>query len=234
MTTKKENEKADSNVLSTPKIYGAMANINSKVGAITKSRENKEQRYKFRGIDDVYNELHQYFAEERVIILPRFIESRREERQTRNGGVLIYTISSYEFTFVADDGSSVSITLQGEGMDSGDKSINKSFSGALKYALMSAFLIPTNDPKDSENESPAPAPEPVANVRAQAIEMKRENAPKVEENKPLLPEARFNKFITQLQTDGDPSGLIKTVKDRFTLTEKQLNVIADWEAVLTK
>jgi hypothetical protein len=62
------------------------------------------------------------------------------------------------FQFFADDGSSVSVTTIGEGMDSGDKSSNKAMSAALKYALVQMFCIPTADDKDSENDSHEVAP----------------------------------------------------------------------------
>ncbi len=39
-----------------------------------------------------------------------------------------------------------------EGMDSGDKASNKAMSAAHKYALLQVFCIPTEEPKDSENE----------------------------------------------------------------------------------
>ena len=37
-------------------------------------------------------------------------------------------------------------------MDSGDKAANKAMSAAHKYALLQVFCIPTEEPKDSENE----------------------------------------------------------------------------------
>jgi len=51
------------------------------------------------------------------------------------------------------DGSSVESIMIGEAMDSGDKSANKAMSTALKYALMQAFLIPTEELKDSDNNT---------------------------------------------------------------------------------
>jgi hypothetical protein len=41
----------------------------------------------------------------------------------------------------------------GEAMDSGDKSANKAMSAAQKYALLQVFCIPTEEPKDTENET---------------------------------------------------------------------------------
>lgn len=41
----------------------------------------------------------------------------------------------------------------GEAMDSGDKSCNKAMSAAQKYAFLQIFCIPTEEPKDTENET---------------------------------------------------------------------------------
>ncbi len=46
-------------------------------------------------------------------------------------------------------------------MDSGDKSANKAMSAAYKYALMQVFCIPTDEPKDTENETHEVAPKTV-------------------------------------------------------------------------
>ena len=38
-------------------------------------------------------------------------------------------------------------------MDSGDKSSNKAMSAAQKYAFLQVFCIPTEEPKDTENDT---------------------------------------------------------------------------------
>jgi len=136
-----------------PLIYSKISKIMGKVGVITKNRKNVQQNYQFRGIDDMYNALNKHLSEEKVFYTSEVLESTREERQSRQGGALIYTIVRMKFTFYAEDGSNVTSIIEGEGMDSGDKSLNKAQSGALKYALMQIFCIPTDEPKDSENDS---------------------------------------------------------------------------------
>lgn len=137
-------------------IYAKMAAIMKSTKAIGKGRKNESQGYMFRGIDAVYNELHEVFADNGVFPLPKVLEMKREERQTAKGGFLMYTVLTIEFTFMADDGSSVSCTVVGEGMDSGDKSCNKASSGAMKYALLQVLLIPTEEKKDSEEDDHDP------------------------------------------------------------------------------
>jgi hypothetical protein len=58
-----------------------------------------------------------------------------------------------QFTFIAEDGSSATTEVVGEGMDSGDKSSNKALSAAFKYALAQLMIVPYAM-IDSEIESP--------------------------------------------------------------------------------
>lgn len=135
-------------------IYKKICDIMADVKVISKDRKNQQQNYKFRGIDDVYNELHDLLAKHRVFTVPAVLETKHEERTSKSGGTLIYRIYTVEYTFFAEDGSSVQTIVMGEGMDSGDKAGNKAMSVAHKYALLQMFAIPTGEPKDPENDSP--------------------------------------------------------------------------------
>ena len=145
-------------------IYESMCKIMSEVTAIKKEGKNTQQGYKFRGIDDMYNALHDIFAKNNVFITSEVMESVREERKSKTGGLLMYAILTVKHTFHAIDGSTVSSIMIGEAMDSGDKASNKAMSGALKYSLMQILLIPTNEKLDTENESPEPAPREKYNI----------------------------------------------------------------------
>ena len=134
-------------------IYKAVNSIMQEIEAIGKNKTNSMQGYKFRGIDDMYNALQPLFKKHEVFITSNVLESKREERQTAKGGVLIYTIARCQFRFVTTDGSFIESVLEGEAMDSGDKSTNKAMSTALKYALMQMFLIPTEEKLDTEYDS---------------------------------------------------------------------------------
>jgi hypothetical protein len=138
---------------SYPLIYSKMIAINRNIEAIGKNEVNQMQRFNFRGIDTVYNEVHDIMANEGVFNVPEVIEDRTEERKSKSGGALIYRILKMRYTFFAEDGSSVQAVVIGEGMDSGDKASNKAMAIAHKYALLQAFCIPTSDTKDPDAES---------------------------------------------------------------------------------
>ena len=139
-------------------IYMAINAIMQEIEAIGKNKKNQAQGYSFRGIDDMYNALQPLFKKNAVFITSNVLESKREERQTAKGGVLIYTIAKCQFKFFTTDGSYIESVLEGEAMDSGDKSTNKAMSTALKYALMQMFLIPTEEKLDTEYDTHEIAP----------------------------------------------------------------------------
>ena len=139
--------------MTQPNIYQAINSIMQDVDAIGKNKKNAQQGSSFRGIDDMYNALQPLFKKHNVFIASNVLESKREERLTAKGGTLIYTIAKCQFKFFTIDGSFIESVLEGEAMDSGDKSTNKAMSTALKYALMQMFLIPTEEKLDTEYET---------------------------------------------------------------------------------
>lgn len=138
------------------KIYGQMIKVMADVDPIAKDKQG--HGYKFRGIDDVYAALQAILAKHGVFTTSEILSDRSEERTSKQGNATIYRVLKIRYTFWADDGSSVTSEVMGEGMDTSDKASNKAMSVAHKYALLQAFSIPTVDPKDPENEDHDLAP----------------------------------------------------------------------------
>ena len=170
-------------------IYESIAKIIEEIPAIGKNKTNEQQRFKYRGIDDVMNAMQPLFAKNKVFIVPEVLEQTREERQTQKGGTLIYSICKIQYTFYAEDGSHVSAITIGEGMDSGDKATNKAMAIAMKYALFQVFCIPTDEMKDPDSETP---PEIIAKGNEVIDNVKVEALKKVVENKNMTPESLIN------------------------------------------
>lgn len=133
-----------------PLIFEKMINIMQQIGSIGKDTKNTMQGFMFRGIDDVYNSLHKIMGKEGVFTTSKILDRSREERQSKSGGILTFTVLRIAYTFHASDGSSVTTESEGEAMDSGDKSTGKAMSIADKYALLQAFKIPTKEDKDPD------------------------------------------------------------------------------------
>lgn len=154
-------------------IYEAIADIMKEGYAITKSKKNPQQGFMYRGIDDVMNTFQPLMAERGIFVVPEVIGSTREERQTKNGTNLLYSVLTIRYTFYASDGSNVSATVIGEGMDSGDKASNKAMAVAMKYAMFQVFCIPTEE-----------MPDPDAEVMPESSPMR--DLPKPEKPRPLF------------------------------------------------
>ena len=141
------------------KVYQAISAVQSALAkrGIEKNRKNIQQGFAFRGIDDVYAALAPLLSEYQLVILPQVLSREVTERQTAKGGTLIYTTLRVRYDFIsAEDGSREVVIVDGEAMDSGDKSTNKAMSAAYKYACLQAFCIPTEGDNDADASTPAP------------------------------------------------------------------------------
>lgn len=167
-----------------PMIYKAISAVMEDVGAVGKDSVNKQQGFKFRGIDAVMNALNPALVKNKVFVIPEVLEQHREERTTLKGALLIYSICKVKYTFFTTDGSSVCATVIGEGMDSGDKATNKAMSIAFKYACFQVFCIPTEelleDP-DKEIQNPAPKKPNSKNNSGKTVLATDEQIHKIEE-----------------------------------------------------
>lgn len=141
-------------------VYKAIAAVQgelAKVG-ISKDGFNEGQKYKFRGIDQVYAALSPLLAKHGLCVIPRIVEREMHERTTikvwngeKKESVLFYVTVKAEFDFVAvEDGSVHTASTFGEAMDSGDKATNKAMSAAYKYAAFMTFAIPTEGDNDAD------------------------------------------------------------------------------------
>ena len=135
------------------KIYGAINSIMSEMGVIAKDRKNQQQGFMYRGVDQVMNTIQPLLIKYGVFVVPEVLDHMREERSTKSGSTLIYSVCRIKYTFYAEDGSNVMAVTVGEGMDSGDKASNKALAIAFKYACFQVFCIPTEELKDPDSES---------------------------------------------------------------------------------
>lgn len=138
-------------------IYESITNIMLEGYAITKAKRNVQQGFMYRGIDDVMNAFQPIMAKYHIFCVPEVLEHRREERVSGKGNNLLYSVLRIKYTFYAEDGSSVSAVVVGEGMDSGDKASNKAMAVAMKYAMFQVFCIPTEEMPDPDSETPPPS-----------------------------------------------------------------------------
>lgn len=206
-------------------IYESINAIMGEIGAIGKSSKNATQGFMYRGIDAVMNAINPALVKYKVFVVPEILEQTREERQTTRGGNLIYSICKIRYTFYAEDGSSVSAIVIGEGMDSGDKATNKAMSIAFKYACFQVFCIPTEEMKDPDAES--------YEVKA------KDNVPSEEEmarhGEEKISNAKIVSLTKKCTDEGVPIERILElckISSLSDMKEKQLsNIINNWSKV---
>ena len=142
-------------------INEAILAVMKEVGAIAKTQRNKTQGFDFRGIDDVYNRVHPLMIEQGIFTTSRIVNRDRDTKTTNSGGSMFVSVLEVEYTFHAEDGSSVTTTVEAEGMDSGDKASSKAMSMAHKTAVLQILMIPTM-PQDPDAETPTLDDAPLA------------------------------------------------------------------------
>lgn len=135
-------------------VYEAIAAVQGELAkeGIGKDNYNDQQKYKFRGIDDVYNALASLLAKSGLCILPRVLSRTVTERVNKNGTALFYVVVDVEYDLVLASmpESRHTVKVCGEAMDSGDKATNKAMSAAYKYACLQTFCIPTEGDNDAD------------------------------------------------------------------------------------
>lgn len=135
------------------KIYKAILGVMADVGHIGKDSFNTQQKYKFRGIDQIYNALQPAMIKNGVFAVPIVDREERTERTNDKGTVIFYSRLHVTYRFYADDESFVEASVIGEAMDTGDKATNKAMSAAYKYACFQVFCIPTEEMKDPDADT---------------------------------------------------------------------------------
>ncbi|TFJ92169.1 ERF family protein [Lentibacillus salicampi] len=129
-----------------------LAHVMKQVQYIEKKGWNSFNKYKYATESDVQEKVREELADQNVIMLPDVVEhSTREHINRKNHTEYIATVK-VKFTFFdGDSGETIEIHSAGEGQDAGDKAVYKAITGAQKYALMKAFMIPTGDDPEGDN-----------------------------------------------------------------------------------
>jgi len=177
-------------------IHKAMAAVMAEIKAIGKDQGGGQGggvKYKFRGIDDVYNHVQPLLAKHSIFCLPEALSSTMSEYKTSTGKTMQHCISRVKYSYMTEDGSKVETVGSGEGADVGDKALSKSLAMAHKYNIVQTFCIPTGEP-DPDGE----ATDMSGGKAGQAPAAPPQEAPPTEAEVKASDEAR-TKFMTRLQ-----------------------------------
>src|SRR5437899_55115 len=139
--------------MKVPDIYDAIGRMTAALAkeGISKDKVNSDQKYKFRGIDDVRNAVASLMDECKLIIVPKMMERTEKEGTTKNGGFSLRVIVKINFHFISRaDGSELVVPMENEAVDYSDKATNKAVSQAYKTCCINVFNIPTEGEQDSD------------------------------------------------------------------------------------
>lgn len=181
-------------------IHSQLGEIAKKIGHIARGDRNDFDGYDFRSIDAVYNTVGPLLAEHGVFCAVSVRNVERWRAQSASGKVQWHVEACIDYTFTsAVDGSSITCEMVGEGIDRGDKAINKAYAAAHKYCLLQLFAIPTSEKRDGDFESP----ETVADIMEDKLPVK---------DMPAMPK---NPKTAQ-ETDHALSGIIEELSESVT------------------
>jgi hypothetical protein len=106
-------------------------------------------RYNYLSEEKITSELRKAFVEVGLVVYPVKMEILGErEVDTKNGRAIVTNILATYRIQDAESGEYVEVQALGEGMDNGDKNVNKAMTGAFKYMQRQSFMIPTGDDPD--------------------------------------------------------------------------------------
>ena len=208
----------------TAMIYPAIAGVMSEIGAVGKNKRNQQQGFQYRGIDDVMNAISPALINHKVFVVPEVLDVKREDRVTSKGNPIVYSIATVKYTFFAEDGSYVQAVVIGEGMDSGDKSMNKAMSIAFKYACFQVFCIPTEEMKDPDEETHELAPrgtQPTQQRSAPASRSRQANTRAQTQQTQAQPPAQQSQPTADPQMETDPNKVLIN-KNHIAVLKKEM------------
>ncbi|MFD9150328.1 ERF family protein [Streptomyces diastaticus] len=140
-----------------PRIFQVIHGVMRDVMPVGKSQENKQQNYRFRGVDDAMNAMAGPMRNHGCFIAPEMVDHKWRPRGEKG----THTVVTMRYRIYGPAGDCLVVTLPGEAMDMADKSTNKAMSAALKYMLFQVFMIPVDARSiaDSDRDDQPPTTE---------------------------------------------------------------------------
>lgn len=227
-----------------PSIHERMAAVLAGMPAIGKDSFNQGLKFNFRSVEAILNELNPLLEKHGVYLLPEVRNLHMDTRPTKSGQAAV-AIVTVAYHFVADDGTEVVAVSVGEGQDSGDKSVSKAMTMALKTCLGQTFAISTEDDPDSDAPDPqvvrvkaspvgsATSP-PAENPGAAEVGTPAPPPPPGQQEDPLGTKRRMNYdwwlHLPKKDQDGVSEKMVAAgIPTKFSgHTEAQCDLIASW------
>lgn len=147
------------------KLVSKLAKVMQEVKYIEKKGYNSFHKYNYATESDVAEKVREVLATQNVMMIPNVKEHSTREHINAKGRTEYIATVLMEFIFIdGETGEKITFQMAGEGQDAGDKAYYKAITGAQKYALMKAFMIPTgDDPEQDSNPGESEEQKPITN-----------------------------------------------------------------------
>lgn len=130
-----------------------MTLVKRDIGAVAKGRTTDSgATYSFRGIDDVYDAMHEPLAKWGVLPVPRILEivyNTNEWTEGTRRRAQTVTRLHLQVNFTGPRGDVITADAWAEAQDYGDKAVAKAESVAFRTVMIQQFTIPVHDPVTS-------------------------------------------------------------------------------------
>jgi len=163
--------------------------------------------YKFVQVGDAADYIRKALAEHNITMLPSHVTVvGQQDRPTKSGGNMTTVDLLIEWTLTdADSGETATIMSFGAGADGGDKYSGKASTSAMKYALLSGFMLSTGDDTEGHRTPEQGAPQRTGGFVSDA-------AHPLPERRPAVPGALTDNSRSMSSYDG-LIGTIELAKD---------------------
>lgn len=154
----------------TDNIYTALLAIQKRMPRIAKDGTMElggSKKLKYLAIDDILDKTKPIFDDEGVLVLPSLVSTVSKIKYGQeppskidparwSGRIPTKSVRvevEYDFKLVhAESGTSETVRVSGEAMDSQDKATQKAFTSAYKSMLIKSFMLITGDPELEEDQ----------------------------------------------------------------------------------
>lgn len=146
-------------------LYEKLHDVAKVIDGIAKNGHNDHQHYDYVQASDVTRAIREEFLKQGIGMIPSVIPGSVNHQPAIGGKGMVTTVE-IEYTFYAmnhlelggsyigSPSSPITVKWIGAGSDiGGDKGLYKAYTGALKYMLLTLFLIPTGDDPERDETS---------------------------------------------------------------------------------
>ncbi|MEU0719076.1 ERF family protein [Streptomyces lavendulocolor] len=181
-----------------PRIFTVINSVMRDTMPVSKDKENTQQRYKFRGIDDVMSAMAGPMRAHGLFILPSIAEHHAERR----GEKMTHVTIKMRYQVYGPAGDCLIAEVPGEASDFADKATNKAQSAALKYLLFTLFMIPVDGRSIDDGDRDHPV-EPPAEHRAERQQRAQQRQQRGQQQPRRGNRAEAGPWETQAPQQGD-------------------------------